>query len=69
MAVVKVIEILAESNESWEAAAQDAITEAAKTVNNIQEVSITNLKAVVEGNKIVKYRVNAKISFIVGEHV
>jgi len=31
MAVVKVIEILAESNESWEAATQDAVAEAAKT--------------------------------------
>ena len=65
MSVVKVIEILAESDQSWEAAAQNAITETAKTVNGIQEVSIKNFKAVVEGNKIVKYRVNAKISFVV----
>jgi len=65
MTVVKVIEILAESSESWEAAAQDAVAEAAKTVNNIKKVYVRNLQAVVEGNKIVKYRLNAKISFIV----
>ncbi|NTW71330.1 MAG: dodecin domain-containing protein [Eubacteriaceae bacterium] len=69
MAVVKVIEILAESNESWEAAAQDAVAEAAKTVDSIHEVSVTNFKGIVEGNKIVKYRVNAKISFVVKESV
>jgi len=65
MAVVKVIEILAESNESWEAATQEAVTEAAKTVHGIQTVYINTLQAIVEGNKIVKYRVDAKISFIV----
>jgi len=65
MAIVKVIEVLAESNQSWEAAAQDAVTEAAKTVRNIESVYIENMQAVVEGNKIVKYRVNAKISFVV----
>jgi dodecin len=31
MAVAKVIEIIAESTESWEAAVQDAVTEAART--------------------------------------
>ncbi|MHC1719857.1 MAG: dodecin family protein [Clostridiaceae bacterium] len=65
MAVVKVIEVLAESTESWEAAAKDAVAEAAKTVDNIQTVYIEGMQAVVEGNKIVKYRVNTKISFIV----
>jgi len=67
MAVVKVIELLAESNESWEAATQNAVAEAAKTVRNIQAVYVRNLQAVVEGNKIARYRVNAKVSFIVQE--
>lgn len=65
MSVVKIIEILAESTESWEDAAQVAVTEAAKTVHNIQNVYIKDMKAFVEGSKIVRYRVNAKISFIV----
>jgi flavin-binding protein dodecin len=65
MAVVKIIEILAESNESWEAAAKNAVAEAAKTVEKINQINIENFLAVVENNKIVKYRVNAKISFIV----
>jgi dodecin len=65
MAVVKVIEILAESAESWEAAARVAVDEAAKTIRNIQNVYIESLKAIVEDNKIVRYRVDAKITFIV----
>jgi hypothetical protein len=65
MAVVKIIEILAESSEGWEAAAQVAVTEAAKTVRQIQSVYIKSMKAIVEGNQIVRYRVNAKIAFIV----
>jgi flavin-binding protein dodecin len=67
MAVVKVIEILAESEESWEAATQEAVTEAAKTVRNIKSVYIKELQAIVEGNEIARYRVNAKISFVVQE--
>lgn len=67
MAIVKIIEVLAESNESWEAAANDAVVEAGKTLSNIQSVNVKNFQAVVENNKIVLYRVNAKISFIVND--
>jgi flavin-binding protein dodecin len=65
MAVVKNIEIIAESEESWEAAAQAAIDEAAKTIKNINQVYIDYFKGVVENNKIVRYSVNTKISFVV----
>lgn len=64
-AIVKVIEILAESTESWEAAAQAAVSGAAKTIHNIQNVYIESFKAIVEDNRIVRYRVDAKITFIV----
>jgi dodecin len=65
MAVVKVIEILAESDKSWEDATKDAVAEAAKTIKNIQTVFVKSFQAVVENNIITKYRVDAKISFIV----
>lgn len=65
--VVKVIEILAESAESWEDATRIAVAEAAKSVRNIQNVYVESLKAVVENNQVVKYRVDAKITFVV-EH-
>ncbi len=65
MSVVKIIELIAESNESWEAAAQEAVTSATKTISQVQSVYIKDFQAIVEGNKIVKYRVNAKVSFVV----
>ena len=63
--VIKVIEILADSSESWEDAAQVAITEAAKTVDNIKSVYVENFQAIVDDNNITKYRVNVKVSFAV----
>lgn len=67
MAVVKVIEILAESTKSWEDATKVAVAEAAKTVRNIKNVYIEGFQAVVENNEVVRYRVDAKISFLVEE--
>jgi dodecin len=65
MPVVKVIEILAESPESWEAATQIALDEAAKSVRNIKSIYIKEFQAIVENDQIVNYRINAKVSFVV----
>ncbi len=65
MSIVKVIEIIAESDVSWEDAAKNAIKEASKTVDQIKHINIENLSAVVDANEIAKYRLNAKISFVV----
>jgi len=66
MAIVKVIEVLAEG-KSIEAAMESAVKEASETVRDIKSVYLENLQAIVEDGKIVKYRVNAKISFVVGD--
>ena len=63
--VLKVIEVLAQSKKSWEDAADNAIKEASKSVNNIKSINIVNMSAKVNKNKIVKYRINAQISFVV----
>jgi len=62
--MLKVIEVLAESGKSWEDAAADAVQQAAKTVKNIRSIYVENFEAKVEGNKVVRYRINAKISFV-----
>jgi len=62
--VVKVIEVLAESNKSWEDAAANAVTRAGKTLNEIKSIYIKDFEAKVENNKITQYRINAKISFL-----
>jgi dodecin len=62
--MLKVIEVLAESEKSWEDAAQEAVKQAGKTLKNIRSIYVENFEAKVEGNKIVRYRINAKISFV-----
>ena len=63
MAILKVIEVLAESDKSWDEAAKEAIREASETLENIRSIYIQDFQATVDNNKIVKYRINAKISF------
>lgn len=69
MAIVKVIEILAQSDKSWDDAAQVALAEAKKTVRNIQSIYVKEFQALVENGEIANYRVNAKISFLVEDNV
>jgi flavin-binding protein dodecin len=66
MAIHKVIEVLSQSDKSWEDAAERAVREASETVKGIKSIYIKNLQADVQGNKIVQYRLNAKITFEVG---
>jgi flavin-binding protein dodecin len=63
MAVLKVIELLASSEKSWEDAAQNAVKMASKTINGIRSVYVQDMSAVVKGDRIVEFRVNAKVSF------
>ena len=63
MAVLKVIELLANSDKSWEEAAEKAVAQAAKSVDNIRSVYIQEQSATVKNGKIESYRVNAKITF------
>jgi len=63
MSMLKVIEVLAESERSWEDAAQIAVANASETLNNIRSIYIKEFNAEVENGKIIRYRINAKISF------
>jgi flavin-binding protein dodecin len=62
--VLKVIEVLAESDKSWEDAAQRAVSRAGKSLHGIKSIYIKNLEAKVENNKIVQYRINANVTFL-----
>ncbi len=65
--MLKVIEVLAESEKSWEDAAKNAVDQAGKTVRNIKSIYIENFEAQVKDDKIINYRINAKISFLLGK--
>ena len=63
MAVLKVIEIMASSEKSWEDATNVAVKTAAKTVKGIRSAYVKDMSAVVTNDKITEFRVNVKISF------
>lgn len=66
--VVKVIEVLAESDVSWEDAAQRALDAARRSVRNIKSIYVSDQQAIVRDEQVVGYRLNAKISFAVEDH-
>lgn len=61
--IVKVIEVLATSEKSFDDAVRVAVQQASESVNNIKSVYIKEMKAEVKDNQVVSYGINAKISF------
>ncbi|MBS9525742.1 dodecin domain-containing protein [Litoribacter alkaliphilus] len=67
MSVVKIIEVIASSDKSFDDAVNNALKEASKSVKNIKSIYVKDMNANVENNQIVSYAVNAKISFTLQE--
>lgn len=66
MGLVKVIEIISSSKESWEKATENALKEASKTLKGIKSVYIQDQSVTVDAKgKIDEYRVNCKIAFAI----
>lgn len=63
MAVLKVIELMASSEISWEDATKKAVKTAGKTIKGIRSVWIQDQSAMVKDNEVAEFRVIAKISF------
>ncbi len=61
--IVKVIEIMSESPNSWEEAVQNVVSEASKTLRNIRSVWVKEFTVSVENEKVTSYRVAAKVTF------
>jgi hypothetical protein len=61
--VQKVIEVVGMSPESFAKAAEQAVTEAAKTVHGIKWARVTDFEMQLDGKKVVQYRATAKIYF------
>lgn len=64
MSVNKVIEVMAESDRSWEDAAQKAVEKVSKTVNSVKSIWIQDFSAKVDDKgKLKTYRITGKVSF------
>ncbi|MCA1958207.1 MAG: dodecin family protein [Nitrospira sp.] len=64
MSVAKIIEISSESSKSFEDAIVEGINRASKTVRNIKSAWVKEQHVVVENNKVVLYRVDLKVTFV-----
>jgi hypothetical protein len=67
--IAKVIEVIAESDQSWDDAVKNCLTEVSKSVDDVKEIWVSSMKAIVENKSIARYRVTAHVTFLVKGHV
>lgn len=65
MAVLKVIELMASSEKSFEDAVQNGVKKASETIKHIRSAYVQDHSATVKDGKVHEYRVDLKISFVV----
>ena len=63
MPIVKVIEVIATSDKSFDDAVKQAVKETSRTVRNIDSVWVKDMKVHVKDGKIKSYGVICKVSF------
>jgi flavin-binding protein dodecin len=64
MTIAKIIEVISEG-DSVDAAIKAAVVEASKTVEGIKQINVDHIEGLVDQNKVTKFRIHAKISFVV----
>lgn len=60
---MKVIEILANSESSWEDATKKAVKQASKSVKGIKSAFVQSQSVVVNDDEVTEFRVNLKVTF------
>ena len=63
MAVIKTIDLVGVSTDSWRDAAQQALAEAAKTIRGIESMDILETSAKVESGAITEFQTHVRILF------
>ena len=64
MSVAKVIEVSASSPTSFEDAINQGISRASDTIDNVRGAWIKEQKVSIQNGKIVSYRVNMQVTFV-----
>lgn len=67
MSVLKVIELMASSEKSWEDATKKAVVKASKSVNDISSAWVKDQSVSVKKGKVAEFRVTLKVAFKVGK--
>ena len=63
MSVMKVIELMSDSDKSWEEATSNGIKKASETIKGIQSAWVQDQSVTVENGKVHKYRVKLRVTF------
>jgi dodecin len=63
MTVIKTIDLVGVSSDSWRDAAAQALAEAAKSLRGIEGMDVLETSAVVEGDRIKEYHTHVRIRF------
>jgi flavin-binding protein dodecin len=61
--VIKTIDLVGVSSQSWRHAAQEALSEASKTLRGIEEMQVLGTSCKVADGGIVEYHTQVRISF------
>lgn len=64
MQVARVTEVIASSEKSFEDAVKVGIARACKKLKNVMGAWVKDQNVIVKSNKIVEYRVNLKVTFV-----
>ena len=64
MSVVRVMDIMAQSEESWEDATRQAVAEASRVYPEILSLRVNRLEAVVEEDEVTFFRVKLKLAHV-----
>lgn len=67
MSVARVTEITSSSSQSFEDAIQQGVARATKTLKNVESAWVQEQTVKVEGERIVEYRVNMKVTFVLND--
>ncbi|MEM8964145.1 MAG: dodecin family protein [Acidobacteriota bacterium] len=67
MSIAKTVELSSSSPESFEDAVTRGIERASKTIHNIQGAWVNEMKVDVQDNKVVSFRVNMKVTFVLDD--
>ncbi len=64
MSVARVTEIIAASSKSFDDAVEEGVKRATKTLENVTSVWVKDQSVDIKKDKIVAYKVNLKVTFI-----
>ena len=63
MAVIKTVDLVGVSDESWTDAAEQALAEASRTIRGIDAMDVLETSCKVDNGKIVEYLTHVRIKF------